>query len=66
MTIGISPFVCQTSNIFSNFYNLYIGILWQKIAIVMVKQVPDTANISGQVYEEEDGTVNRAKLHRNF
>lgn len=30
-------------------------------SIVMVKQVPDTANISGQVMKE-DGTVNRAKL----
>ena len=33
--------------------------------IVMVKQVPDTANISGQVMKE-DGTVNRAKLPAIF
>ncbi|MDP3829959.1 MAG: electron transfer flavoprotein subunit beta/FixA family protein, partial [Ignavibacteriaceae bacterium] len=34
-------------------------------SIVMVKQVPDTANISGQVMKE-DGTVNRAKLPAIF
>jgi electron transfer flavoprotein beta subunit len=33
--------------------------------IVMVKQVPDTANISGQVMKP-DGTVNRAKLPAIF
>jgi len=33
--------------------------------IVMVKQVPDTANISGKVMKE-DGTVNRAKLPAIF
>ena len=36
-----------------------------KNSIVMVKQVPDTANISGQVMKE-DGTVNRAKLPAIF
>jgi len=34
-------------------------------SIVLVKQVPDTANISGQVMRE-DGTVNRAKLPAIF
>ncbi len=34
-------------------------------SIVMVKQVPDTANISGQVMKE-DGTVNRALLPAIF
>lgn len=34
-------------------------------SIVMVKQVPDTANITGQVMKE-DGTVNRAKLPAIF
>ncbi len=34
-------------------------------SIVMVKQVPDTANISGQVMRA-DGTVNRAKLPAIF
>ena len=34
-------------------------------SIVMVKQVPDTANISGKVMKE-DGTVNRAKLPAIF
>lgn len=34
-------------------------------SIVMVKQVPDTANISGQVMKE-DGTVNRNKLPAIF
>jgi electron transfer flavoprotein beta subunit len=34
-------------------------------SIVMVKQVPDTANISGQVMKP-DGTVNRAKLPAIF
>ena len=34
-------------------------------SIVMVKQVPDTANISGQVMRE-DGTVNRGKLPAIF
>ncbi len=34
-------------------------------SIVMVKQVPDTANISGQVMRP-DGTVNRAKLPAIF
>jgi electron transfer flavoprotein beta subunit len=34
-------------------------------AIVMVKQVPDTANISGQVMKP-DGTVNRSKLPTVF
>jgi electron transfer flavoprotein beta subunit len=34
-------------------------------SIVMVKQVPDTSNISGQVMKE-DGTVNRAKLPAIF
>ncbi len=34
-------------------------------SIVMVKQVPDTANISGQVMKA-DGTVNRAKLPAIF
>jgi electron transfer flavoprotein beta subunit len=34
-------------------------------SIVMVKQVPDTANISGQVMKE-DGTVNRSKLPAIF
>ncbi len=34
-------------------------------AIVLVKQVPDTANISGQVMKP-DGTVNRAKLPAIF
>ncbi len=34
-------------------------------SIVMVKQVPDTANISGQVMKD-DGTVNRAKLPAIF
>ena len=34
-------------------------------AIVLVKQVPDTANISGQVMRP-DGTVNRAKLPAVF
>jgi electron transfer flavoprotein beta subunit len=34
-------------------------------SIVMVKQVPDTTNISGQVMKE-DGTVNRAKLPAIF
>ncbi|MBZ0200964.1 MAG: electron transfer flavoprotein subunit beta/FixA family protein [Ignavibacteriaceae bacterium] len=34
-------------------------------SIVMVKQVPDTANIFGQVMKE-DGTVNRAKLPAIF
>ncbi len=34
-------------------------------SIVLVKQVPDTANISGQVMKE-DGTVNRAKLPAIF
>jgi electron transfer flavoprotein beta subunit len=33
--------------------------------IVLVKQVPDTSNISGQVMKE-DGTVNRAKLPAVF
>lgn len=33
--------------------------------IVLVKQVPDTANISGQVMQE-DGTVNRSKLPAIF
>ncbi|HOP50337.1 MAG TPA: electron transfer flavoprotein subunit beta/FixA family protein [Ignavibacteriales bacterium] len=33
--------------------------------LVMVKQVPDTTNISGQVMQE-DGTVNRAKLPAIF
>jgi len=37
----------------------------KKNSIVMVKQVPDTANISGQVMKE-DGTVNRAKLPAIF
>ncbi len=36
-----------------------------KNSIVMVKQVPDTTNISGQVMKE-DGTVNRAKLPAIF
>ena len=36
-----------------------------KHSIVLVKQVPDTANISGQVMKE-DGTVNRAKLPAIF
>ncbi len=36
-----------------------------KHSIVMVKQVPDTANISGQVMKD-DGTVNRAKLPAIF
>ncbi len=36
-----------------------------KNSIVMVKQVPDTSNISGQVMKE-DGTVNRAKLPAIF
>ncbi|MFQ5637640.1 MAG: electron transfer flavoprotein subunit beta/FixA family protein [bacterium] len=35
------------------------------ISIVLVKQVPDTANISGQVMRP-DGTVNRAKLPAIF
>lgn len=34
-------------------------------SIVMVKQVPDTANISGKVMKE-DGTVNRSKLPAIF
>lgn len=34
-------------------------------SIVMVKQIPDTANISGKVMKE-DGTVNRAKLPAIF
>lgn len=34
-------------------------------SIVLVKQVPDTANISGQVMKE-DGTVNRSKLPAIF
>lgn len=34
-------------------------------SIVMVKQVPDTANISGSVMKE-DGTVNRSKLPAIF
>jgi electron transfer flavoprotein beta subunit len=34
-------------------------------SIVLVKQVPDTANISGQVMKE-DGTVNRALLPAIF
>ena len=34
-------------------------------SIVLVKQVPDTANISGQVMKP-DGTVNRAKLPAIF
>ena len=34
-------------------------------SIVLVKQVPDTANISGQVMRP-DGTVNRAKLPAIF
>lgn len=34
-------------------------------SIVLVKQVPDTANISGKVMKE-DGTVNRAKLPAIF
>ena len=34
-------------------------------SIVLVKQVPDTTNISGQVMKE-DGTVNRAKLPAIF
>ena len=34
-------------------------------SIVMVKQVPDTANISGKVMKD-DGTVNRAKLPAIF
>lgn len=34
-------------------------------SIVMVKQVPDTANISGQVMKD-DGTVNRSKLPAIF
>ncbi|MBN1633815.1 MAG: electron transfer flavoprotein subunit beta/FixA family protein [Ignavibacteria bacterium] len=34
-------------------------------SIVLVKQVPDTANITGQVMKE-DGTVNRAKLPAIF
>jgi electron transfer flavoprotein beta subunit len=34
-------------------------------SIVMVKQVPDTANISGKVMRE-DGTVNRSKLPAIF
>jgi electron transfer flavoprotein beta subunit len=34
-------------------------------SIVLVKQVPDTSNISGQVMKE-DGTVNRAKLPAIF
>jgi electron transfer flavoprotein beta subunit len=33
--------------------------------IVLVKQVPDTANISGNVMKD-DGTVNRAKLPAIF
>ena len=37
----------------------------KKNSIVMVKQVTDTANISGQVMKE-DGTVNRAKLPAIF
>jgi len=37
----------------------------KKNSIVMVKQVPDTANISGQ-FMKEDGTVNRAKLPAIF
>jgi electron transfer flavoprotein beta subunit len=36
-----------------------------KNSIVMVKQVPDTTNISGQVMKE-DGTVNRSKLPAIF
>ncbi len=36
-----------------------------KHSIVLVKQVPDTANISGQVMRE-DGTVNRSKLPAIF
>lgn len=36
-----------------------------KNSIVMVKQVPDTTNISGQVMKD-DGTVNRAKLPAIF
>lgn len=36
-----------------------------KNSIVMVKQVPDTANISGQVMKD-DGTVNRSKLPAIF
>jgi len=34
-------------------------------SIVMVKQVPDTSNISGEVMRP-DGTVNRAKLPAIF
>lgn len=34
-------------------------------SVVLVKQVPDTSNISGQVMKE-DGTVNRAKLPAIF
>ena len=34
-------------------------------SIVLVKQVPDTANISGKVMKD-DGTVNRAKLPAIF
>ena len=34
-------------------------------SIVMVKQVPDTANISGKVMKD-DGTVNRTKLPAIF
>ncbi len=34
-------------------------------SIVLVKQVPDTANLSGEVMRE-DGTMNRAKLPAIF
>ena len=34
-------------------------------SIVLVKQVPDTANISGKVMKD-DGTVNRSKLPAIF
>jgi len=34
-------------------------------SVVMVKQVPDTSNVSGEVMRP-DGTVNRAKLPTVF
>ncbi len=50
---------------FCNLGGKFLGDRMEKNSIVMVKQVPDTANISGQVMKE-DGTVNRSKLPAIF
>jgi electron transfer flavoprotein alpha/beta subunit len=42
-----------------------VGTTMKCNSIVMVKQVPDTSNISGEVMKP-DGTVNRAKLPTVF